>query len=536
MTSFLPAVFQQALKRLAIGQLKTLLKTIKTMHKKILNIIKTKKKIIIISVIILIIAFFLFGNIFKKGDSALKTVKVVRGDIIQEVAETGSVEGAQEINLGFKTSGRIERMDIKVGDIVEKGSTLAKLEINQLYVQLNGAEASLAVAQTQYDKLIAGSTAEDIKVVESARNAAQDDLNKAYQDALNGLDDAHLKIYNAYNAVGTIQTSYFNAGDQEGTKVRDNKDVIGEALTIVKPYLDVAKSNSTNDNINSAVSKTIIGLTSTSNALKIIRETCESAAYYSKVSSADKTILDNHRSYIITSLTSVTDDQQAISSDKIAFQTAEDELAFKKAKPRQEDIDYYQAKVNEAEANVSLLQTQINDASLRSPIKAIVTKVDKKVGEIAQATELPISLISLDPFQVKVDIYEEDIVKIKNGNSVDIKVAAFSNETLTGKVITINPAGKLVDGVVYYEVTIAFDELKEGAKPGMTVDIVIKTAEKNNVLVVPKEAVQENGKITVLVLKDKKQEEIGIQIGLEGSDGKVEVISGLIEGEEIVIE
>ena len=50
----------------------------------------------------------------------------------------------------------------------------------------------------------------------------------------------------------------------------------------------------------------------------------------------------------------------------------------------------------------------------------------------------------------------------------------------------IDPAEKIVDNVVYYEVTIDFSNQAEGIKSGMTADIVIETNKKDNVLMIPK--------------------------------------------------
>ncbi|MBZ9578522.1 efflux transporter periplasmic adaptor subunit, partial [Patescibacteria group bacterium] len=67
-------------------------------------------------------------------------------------------------------------------------------------------------------------------------------------------------------------------------------------------------------------------------------------------------------------------------------------------------------------------------------------------------------------------------------------------------------------------------------------DIIIKTASRENVLVIPEEAVEKkDGKAIVQVLIGKTLQEREIEIGLIGSDDMVEVISGLKEGEEVVI-
>jgi multidrug efflux pump subunit AcrA (membrane-fusion protein) len=65
---------------------------------------------------------------------------------------------------------------------------------------------------------------------------------------------------------------------------------------------------------------------------------------------------------------------------------------------------------------------------------------------------------------------------------------------------------------------------------------VIKTNSKENVLVIPKSAILKNdGKTFVQVLKGKSFEEREIEIGLQGSGDMVEVVSGLAEGERLVI-
>ncbi|GAI56771.1 unnamed protein product, partial [marine sediment metagenome] len=131
---------------------------------------------------------------------------------------------------------------------------------------------------------------------------------------------------------------------------------------------------------------------------------------------------------------------------------------------------------------------------------------------------------------------EEDIVDVKVGNPVEITLAAFSDEILKGRVISIDPAEKLIDGVVYYGVTIDLEETKEGIKPGMTADIIIESDKKENVLVIPKGTVKKmDGKKIVQVFKDGEVKEREIEIGLEGNE-YIEVISGLQEGEEVVID
>jgi len=90
--------------------------------------------------------------------------------------------------------------------------------------------------------------------------------------------------------------------------------------------------------------------------------------------------------------------------------------------------------------------------------------------------------------------------------------------------------------VVYYQVDIIFNDVKEGIKPGMTADIVIEAEKKENVLVIPRGAMKKrDSERIVKVFSGKNIVEKQIKTGLEGDDF-VEVISGLKEGDQVVID
>ena len=92
----------------------------------------------------------------------------------------------------------------------------------------------------------------------------------------------------------------------------------------------------------------------------------------------------------------------------------------------------------------------------------------------------------------------------------------------------------MVGGVVYYEITVDFEKEKAGIKSGMTADIVIEVAKKENVLVVPREALLKiNGKRKVKILEGGEPQEREVEIGLEGDD-LIEIISGLENGQPVI--
>ena len=531
-----------------------------------------RKIILIIIVIVAVLGVIIYQFFIKDGEPEFALEKVSIGIVLKEISETGTVKISEEINLGFKNSGRIGEIYVKVGDIVEAGQKLAKLDASQLYIELTEAQAALEVAQADYNKLLAGSSSEEIKVAETevlntqvtfdntkqtledVKTDAEEDLKQAYEDALGDLDDAYLKIYNAFNVADSIYRSYFTSSDQEGIRVKGSRDKIKNATNQAKTYIDDAKGDSQDEKIDTALSEVKDALEDTRDALEIIRDVAETPLYRDAVSSSDKTSLDNQRSYVNTVRTNIINDQQTISTTKITNDTningakadvaaaeaklrkAQDELALKEAGPTQENIDLYLAKIKQAQAKVSLLQNKIQETVLKSSNGGQIIKINKREGEVIQPTDSVISFLSAGPFQVEVDIYEEDIVNVKVDNPVEITLAAFPDEILKGRVISIDPAEKLVEGIVYYEVTIGFEKNKEGIKPGMTADIIIESDKKENVLVIPKRAVKKiDGKKIVQIFKDGEVKEQEIEIGLEG-DEFFEVVSGLSEGEEVVIE
>ncbi|MFH1111442.1 MAG: efflux transporter periplasmic adaptor subunit, partial [Patescibacteria group bacterium] len=93
-----------------------------------------------------------------------------------------------------------------------------------------------------------------------------------------------------------------------------------------------------------------------------------------------------------------------------------------------------------------------------------------------------------------------------------------------------------VSDVIYYEVTIMFDNQDERIKPGMTANIDVLTADKKNVLVAPLRAVKysEAGQTYVEVLEQGQIKRQEVSIGLKGDNGLVEIKSGLQAGQQVI--
>ncbi len=408
--------------------------------------IKFNRKIIFIIIGVVIIGLIVSQVVLKNGKPKFSLVEVTKGDILQTVSETGTVKIGEEIGLSFKNSGKIEKIYVKVGDKVFMGQNLAKVETASLGIQYEEAKANFSMAEAKLDKLIAGSSVEEIQLAETV-------LANSCKDAISYLNYANIKANDASLFINLIQRSYFINADTEGLKVRENKEKIEQAKNQIKSLLNDVQQNASNYEIidrNIAIAKnnveTII------DSLMIIRDIFDSPIYRNAISSADKTSLDTQISNNNTSRTQ-------LSSGEGAIQKAKDELTIEKASPRQEDINLYKAQVEQAQAEVDILENQIADSTLKSPTNGTIKAVNKKIGEIAQSTsqDAVISLLPDEPFEIEVNIYEEDIVKIEIGDSVEISLIAFPDQKFSGKVISIDPAEKLINEVVYYKVKVGFD-------------------------------------------------------------------------------
>ncbi|MCD6148705.1 efflux RND transporter periplasmic adaptor subunit [bacterium] len=543
-------------------------------------------KLIFVLILIIGLGLGLYRHFAGEKGPFYESVLVKREDIVQKVSATGRVAPAEKVNLAFDIQGRIKKIMVKVGDRVNRGEVLCQLEDEELKNQVLQAEAGRDTYQAQLNKLLAGASKEEIKVYETAlenaqlalenartslRNAeinldkvrtdAENKLAQAYQDGLNVLDDSYLKLYNAFNTADLIQRTYFTSNDQEGIKVREaKKSKIKHPMEEMKSLLEKAKEEPTSENIDLALSQAKSSLEKAAEGLAVIRDTCDASVYKNQVSQTDKASLDTQRGYIILALTNVTNAQQAISSVKLAnelsIHTAKSQVdnarnALKaaqgnveearvrltqiKSPARKEDIDLIKSQLAQAEAQLSLARERLQKAKLTSPISGIITQVRKKEGEMAAPGEPIISLMSVSGLQIEVEVPEVDIGKVKLGQRAEIGLDAFPDEVFWGSVVKIDPAEEIIQGVVYYKVTIDFDKLDKRIKSGMTADIDIITQEKNNVLVVPARAViSQNDKKMVRVLEGEGFKMREVKTGIHGSEGEIEIISGLKEGERVI--
>ena len=263
-------------------------------------------------------------------------------------------------------------------------------------------------------------------------------------------------------------------------------------------------------------------------------------------SSLTQTTIDTYKSNVSTARTNVntaianlTSAQEELKSAKATLLLAEQDLLLKKAGPTAEQLTSQEAQIEGAKASVSNYEAQVAKTILRAPINGIVTKQEAKVGEILAAGVVIVSVISESQFEIEANIPETDIAKIRIGNEARITLDAYGNDSVfEARVVKIDPAETIIEGVATYKITLQFIKKDERPKSGMTANIDILADKREKVIYVPQKAVTvKDGEKTVEILLDEKTGatmEAKVKTGLRGSDGSVEIIEGIKEGDKVI--
>ncbi len=245
--------------------------------------------------------------------------------------------------------------------------------------------------------------------------------------------------------------------------------------------------------------------------------------------------------------------QAQINDARSAVQNAKAQLELKESGTTTEQIDIQKAAIRQAEAATQIQQAQVSSAQaslnnayvqlqktvLKAPLSGAVTKQDAKVGQIVSPSISIVSLMSDSKFEIKTNIPEVDIAKVKIGHKAKITLDAYGSDVVfNATVVSIDPAETVIEGIATYLTTLIFDQTDQRVKPGMTANIDIRTDQRENVIVLPQRSIiDENGKKFVILLRDEeKTEKREVVTGLSASDGTIEIVSGLNEGDKVLIE
>lgn len=495
----------------------------------------TKKRIIfgVIVLAVLMGGYFLFFNKKTKQE----TLTVHPADFLQQVSASGKIVAKQNLDLSFEQSSIVQGVHVNVGDQVKTGQLLANQNTGQLNAQLSLMQAGIDLQKAKLDQLLVGASPEDIQTAQDFVTSAQQNLDNAYATAQTSLNSAYNAMYNAYTAVAYLQMTYFNGLDQESFKVQDNKNTINTSVLDAKKLVDSWQASLSTSDKDSSILHGIADLNTVYNNLVVIRQQCELDVYFSRVTAVDKTSIDTQKTNITTAVGNLTSNQSSIFSYKTALLQAQDSLALKKAPARTSDIAVYQAQIKQAQASEQDVVAQLNKKRIYSPINGIITAVNAKVGSISSLTDPALSVISLNNFQIESYVPEINISFIKVGQDASVSLDAYGADVVFPvKVVLIDPAETIKDGVSTYKVTLELQAFDDRIKSGMTGNVVMTTAKKSNVISVPQGIViVKDGKKFVNTKNGDGTLQKEVQTGSISSSGDIEITSGLQDGDIVLV-
>ena len=206
-----------------------------------------------------------------------------------------------------------------------------------------------------------------------------------------------------------------------------------------------------------------------------------------------------------------------------------------------------QAGVAQAKAAVERSEEELNNATIRSPIKGVVLSRDVEIGSpvssilnMGSAATLVMVLGDISQVYVRGKVDEADIGMVRLNQPAHIKVETFKDKQFEGHVTQISPMGAEKDNVVSFEVKVSINNPGGELRANMTANAEIILEERKGTLIIPESAIsydaERNPSVEVPAPaspggKQKKAIKIGVSNGT-----KTEVLEGLIENQQVILQ
>jgi HlyD family secretion protein len=488
------------------------------------------------------------------------TAKVVRGSVTKTVSATGTLQAITEQNLGFPTSGKLVSLTVSVGQRVEAGQELARIDDFDAQTDLASAQAKLArerarlgaiqdskkadAAAHDYDRAkdLLGANQDEADAVDEANEKAIADTRKRLQHDREELaeirQEAAADKARCNRSVTGGSNRYDGYGDNTDVATRDHRGLLLESpLDLHSPSCNRADRG-----------KEMV------------------ASYQRRIDDEQRELQSLQRRAEVDRARGDTQVASARREASAAGDSADDEEA-----ERPHLIDEQQAEVDEAATEVRKAQRAVDDTVLRAPVAGTVASINGVMGEYVGAATgttplapggraaLPnmdngaggkddtgekgqrpggssfITLKDVNSYQIVVPFEEADAAQVEPNQAVQVTFDAVQGLTVEGTVAALAPTGTKINNVTNYYATILLNQVDPRLKTGQTAEAKVVTANVDNVLVVPTASVQRGaGGAGVVQVVDAHgvPHPVQVQIGLVG-DKTTQVLDGLHEGQQV---
>jgi HlyD family secretion protein len=274
-----------------------------------------------------------------------------------------------------------------------------------------------------------------------------------------------------------------------------------------------------------------------------------------------KALIHSYRAELIRAEAGLKKDESSYKRNKKLFEEkliSEEQLEAAKAqydisKAQQQAILY---QIEQAQASLQSALDDLSKTVYHSPIDGIITSLRVEEGEIAMIGTMNnpgtilMAIADLSVMEVEVEVDETDVIGVGIGQQAEVRVDAFPDQTIKGKVTEIGSSAlqKVTSSEESkdFKVIITLENPPEKLKPGLSATTDIITAEKTDVLAIPISALvlrekedkeeekkdeQEEG---VYVVEENRVKFFPVEKGIMG-EMMIEITTGLEEGQDIVV-
>lgn len=517
------------------------------------------------------------------GDTgtAPATAAITRGDVSNGVTTSGALTASYTEELGFRVGGKLTSVKVKVGQRVQAGDVLARLDDDDAQHTLAQAEANRdaqaealgrssddpavqnALATLAQARQVVVNTRRQSNATLDADQAAIDrakrqqhvdeDAKDDAEDAVDQLNDACDKSTGAAAEVPTTVgdlAAQAAAAAQSGTPegVQQAAQLLGQLLTLA-----LSSSGGSLTAVCNQVGSAQSAVTGAKQRVTADRTAVVQAEQKKKV---------DRRSGDLA----VSNSQQGVVSARNTYNSA--------FAARPYNIGQQQGLVDAAQAQVDTAEKGVNDTVLRASRAGVVTAVNGTVGEYVSASSgtsalapgsgavIPgastagaagasgagaaspnrpggsqfVVLSGVDTLQAVLPFEETDAARIKPGQTVEMSLDALPDLVVRGKVISVAPSATPISGIVSYYATVSVDNREPRMRDGQTARGTVLVEERRDVVTVPNRAVRQQGDASTVVVVDPNgsQRTASFDPGVVGPD-RTEVLSGLTEGQRVVV-
>lgn len=475
----------------------------------------------------------------------VQTAVARRGDLVVSASGAGSVITASEISLGFEESGTLIELLISVGERVQAGQVLARLETGK-----SEADIALGVAQAQIDYLDAQQALDDIfasadmdaaealLAVENAQQALDDLFNVDLQQA-----EALQDIAEAEDALADAQRDYNNVrltASQSDIDAAYAKMVL--ALDKLKDQQDLFKevANKPDDNLEKANRQLKLNQAQAAyddavryyNALTSTGSDLDKSLTEAALQAARARLAEAQRAWERIK-DGPTPGEIALAKAQLNAAQAEWEILKEGVDP--EEVALAEARLADVQANLELALAEEAILELVAPSNGTILSIDAVVGEDIGTGSI-ITLADLSNPVLEIYLDESDLNRVGIGYEIEVIFDALPDDIYTGSVIQIDPSLQSVANVQAVRVLARLNP-ESFSKPldlpvGLNASVEVIGGRITDAVLVPVEALREisPGEYAIFVMEGGELKLRLVTVGLMDFTS-AEIIEGIDVGE-----